>query len=111
MRKLSVEDIVKNNENCYSFVVSVAKRARQITDQANDEGVVLNENPVQTAIKEFVGGKFRIEQKGSEEISDEQNTENIEKEELDENTEPADISEETEKKTDEEVKDDGEQDK
>lgn len=60
MQKLSVEDIVKNNENCYSFVVAIAKRARQIAEKANDEGVMLEEKPVQTAVKQFVEGKFRI---------------------------------------------------
>lgn len=66
MQKLSVEDIVKNNENCYSFVVAIAKRARQISEKANDEGLILDEKPVQTAVKEFVEGKFRIEQKPQE---------------------------------------------
>lgn len=62
MRKLSVEDIVKNNENCYSFVVAIAKRARQISEKANDEELILDEKPVQLAVQEFVEGKFRIEQ-------------------------------------------------
>lgn len=60
MRKLSVEDIVKDNENCYSFVVAIAKRARQISEKANDEAVILDDKPVHMAVKEFVAGKFRI---------------------------------------------------
>lgn len=60
MQKLSVGDIVKNNENCYSFVIAIAKRARQISEKANDEELILDEKPVQTAVKEFVEGKFRI---------------------------------------------------
>jgi DNA-directed RNA polymerase subunit omega len=63
MQKLSVEDIVKNNENCYSFVIAIAKRARQISEKANDEEIILDEKPVQTAVQEFVEGKFRIMQK------------------------------------------------
>lgn len=66
MRKLSVEDIVKGNENCYSFVVAVAKRARQISEKANDEGRILEEKPVQLAVEEFVEGKFRIAPEGSQ---------------------------------------------
>lgn len=62
MQKLSVEDIVKNNENCYSFVIAIAKRARQISEKANDEELILDEKPVQTAVQEFVEGKFRIVQ-------------------------------------------------
>jgi DNA-directed RNA polymerase subunit omega len=60
MQKLSVEDIVKGNENCYSFVIAIAKRARQISEKANDEELILDEKPVQTAVQEFVEGKFRI---------------------------------------------------
>lgn len=60
MQKLSVEDIVKNNENCYSFVIAIAKRARQISEKANDEEEILDEKPVQIAVREFVEGKFRI---------------------------------------------------
>lgn len=67
MLKLSVEDIVKNNENCYSFVIAIAKRARQISEKANDEGIILDEKPVQISVKEFVEGKFRIAQKSENE--------------------------------------------
>jgi DNA-directed RNA polymerase subunit omega len=63
MQKLSVDDIVKNNENCYSFVIAIAKRARQISEKANDEEEILDEKPVQIAVQEFVEGKFRIVQK------------------------------------------------
>lgn len=63
MQKLSVEDIVKNNENCYSFVIAIAKRARQISEKANDEEEILDEKPVQIAVQEFVEGKFRIVEK------------------------------------------------
>ena len=60
MLKLSVNDIVKHNENCYSFVIAMAKRARQISEGAYDEGELLEEKPVQMAVQEFVEGKFRI---------------------------------------------------
>lgn len=60
MLKLSVNDIVKHNENCYSFVIAVAKRARQISEGAYNDGELLDEKPVQMAVQEFVEGKFRI---------------------------------------------------
>lgn len=62
MLKLSVNDIVKHNENCYSFVVAVAKRAREISEQAEEEDILLDKQPVQMAVKEFVEGKFHIEE-------------------------------------------------
>lgn len=71
MRKLSVEDIVKDNENCYSFVVAIAKRARQISEEANDEGEILDEKPVHMAVKEFVAGQFRIDKEPKEEETEE----------------------------------------
>ena len=60
MRKLSIDDIVKDNENCYSFVIAVAKRARQISEAAERTGTLLDEKPVQMAIGDFLEGKFRI---------------------------------------------------
>lgn len=60
MLKLSVNDIVKHNENCYSFVMAVAKKARQIAEDAYESGDQLTEKPVQIAVKEFVEGKYRI---------------------------------------------------
>lgn len=68
--KLSVADIVKNNENCYSFVVAMAKRARQIAETANDEEIPLDEKPVQMAVRDFVEGKFRIIEKNPEDYED-----------------------------------------
>jgi DNA-directed RNA polymerase subunit omega len=62
MLKLSVNDIVKHNENCYSFVIAMAKRARQISEQAAEEGELLDDKPVQMAVEEFVEGKFHIKE-------------------------------------------------
>jgi DNA-directed RNA polymerase subunit omega len=60
MLKFSVNDLVNNNENCYSFVVAIAKRARMIADKANEEGILLYEKPVQMAVKDYIAGKFHI---------------------------------------------------
>ncbi|ADU27634.1 DNA-directed RNA polymerase subunit omega [Ethanoligenens harbinense] len=60
MLKLSVNDIVRNNENCYSFVVAVSKRARQIAEEQRDEGTIPDERPVDMAVEEFMEGKFHI---------------------------------------------------
>jgi DNA-directed RNA polymerase subunit omega len=60
MLKFSVNDLVKNNENCYSFVVAIAKRARIIAEKAGDDGALLYEKPVQLAVKDYIAGKFHI---------------------------------------------------
>lgn len=60
MLKLSVSDIVRNNENCYSFVVAVSKRARQIAEEQREEEIIPDERPVDLAVEEFMEGKFHI---------------------------------------------------
>ena len=44
----------------YALVIAVAKRAREITDDINTHGKIVEEKPVNMAIKEFVDGKFNI---------------------------------------------------
>lgn len=60
MLKLSVTDLIQGDETCYSFVIAIAKRARAISEKANDEHELLDEKPVQMAVKEYTQGKFRI---------------------------------------------------
>lgn len=60
MLKLSVSDIVRNDENCYSFVVAVSKRARQISEEQQEEENITEERPVQLAVEEFIEGKYQI---------------------------------------------------
>lgn len=79
MLKLSVSDIVKGNENCYSLVIAVAKRARAIAEKAEEEGEILDEKPVQMAVQEFIEGKYHIvdhpvEEQEPEETDAEENT-------------------------------------
>ena len=52
--------ILKNNESYYSLVVAVAKRAREITDEASKNEKVLEEKPVKTAVDEFAAGEYKI---------------------------------------------------
>ncbi|MEG1426964.1 MAG: DNA-directed RNA polymerase subunit omega [Oscillospiraceae bacterium] len=55
------ENIIKTPHNShYSLVIAVAKRAREITDDCEGKGEILIEKPVDLAVKEFVGGKFKI---------------------------------------------------
>ncbi|MGN0623143.1 MAG: DNA-directed RNA polymerase subunit omega, partial [Oscillospiraceae bacterium] len=52
--------ILKNNESYYSLVLAVAKRARQITDDAFDNKKILNEKPVKTAVDEFASAEYKL---------------------------------------------------
>ena len=88
MLRPSMYQIIGKNESYYSLVIGIAKRAREIADQhvkekeeakaaaerrAKQNGeqkirlddkmmkmVVLEENPVKTAVDEFAAGKYRL---------------------------------------------------
>ena len=60
MDKLAVIDMVGNASSYYSLVVGVAKRARQIAADAEESKAVLTKKPVQIAIEEYNGGKYKI---------------------------------------------------
>ena len=47
MHRPSATEMLKNNESYYSLVVGVAKRARQIAEEAEEKGELLSEKPVQ----------------------------------------------------------------
>lgn len=60
MLRPAVNQILKNNESSYSLVIAVAKRARNITEDAFDNKVILDEKPVKTAVDEVAAGDYRI---------------------------------------------------
>lgn len=60
MLRPAVCQILKNNESYYSLVIAVAKRAREITDEACKNEKALEEKPVKTAVDEFAAGEFKI---------------------------------------------------
>ena len=60
MLRPAAVQILKNNESYYSLVVAVAKRAREITEEAADSKTVLNERPVKKAVDEFASGEFKL---------------------------------------------------
>ena len=62
MLRPAVVQILKNNESYYSLVLAVAKRAREITDEAleNKDKTILNEKPVKTAVDELASGEYKI---------------------------------------------------
>lgn len=65
MHKPSVSEILKGDLTSYSLVVGVAKRARQIAEEAEENGEILLEKPVQKAADEFAHGDYRILQKAN----------------------------------------------
>ncbi|MGN0595079.1 MAG: DNA-directed RNA polymerase subunit omega [Hominimerdicola sp.] len=60
MLRPAVCQILKNNESYYSLVIAVAKRARDITEDAFENKIVLDEKPVKTAVDQFASGEYKF---------------------------------------------------
>ena len=48
------------NKSYYSVVIAVAKRAREITQEAEDNNEIIVEKPVDLAVQDFVDEKYKI---------------------------------------------------
>lgn len=60
MKELSIEDMLKDKESRYPLAVAVAKRAREITDDINLKGEIVEEKPVNIAVHEFENNEYKI---------------------------------------------------
>ncbi len=60
MIRSSIDDMLSGKESRYALVIGVAKRARQIAQNFEDEGIINDEKPVLLAIDEFKNHKFNI---------------------------------------------------
>jgi len=61
MLRPAMSQIIKGNESYYTFVVAVAKRAREIADISEEEHVILEEKPVKLAVEEFASGQYKMQ--------------------------------------------------
>lgn len=57
-----LKKMLKNCNSRYSLVVGVAKRAREIRDEAVKNEVLLDEKSVSTAINEIYDSKYIVEE-------------------------------------------------
>ena len=48
------------HKSYYSVVIAVAKRAREITQEAEDNNEIIVEKPVDLAVQDFVDEKYKI---------------------------------------------------
>jgi DNA-directed RNA polymerase subunit omega len=60
MKKVNVDDLFFGKVSRYSLVIGVAKRAREITQEFEDNGIITDEKPVLLAIDEIKDHKFNI---------------------------------------------------
>ena len=62
MLRPAVGEIIHKDESYYSLVVAVAKRARDIAQEAEEKGEILVEKPVKMAVEELYEGKYHFEE-------------------------------------------------
>lgn len=60
MLRPAITQMITKNESCYSLVIGVAKRAREIANELYENGEILEEKPVKTAVDEFARGEYKI---------------------------------------------------
>lgn len=60
MRELSIDDMLKGKESRYPLAVAVAKRAREITQDLILKGEIIEEKPVNIAVREFENHEYKI---------------------------------------------------
>lgn len=53
MHRVNVDELFAGKQSKYALVVGVSKRARQITQTFEDEGIVTEKKPVLLAIEEI----------------------------------------------------------
>ena len=67
MINIDLKPLLKGGISRYSLVVAVAKRSREIADEAKEKGEILVEKPVSLAVEDFLDEKYSIRE--SDEIS------------------------------------------
>ena len=55
-----LSSVLSNHMSRYSLVRATVKRAHEISEEAEDEGIILIEKPVSIAIDEIIEGKYKI---------------------------------------------------
>ncbi len=55
-----LRNVLKNKTSRYSLVTAVAKRARDIASDAQENGEILEEKPVSLALDEIINGKYEV---------------------------------------------------
>ena len=60
MINVDLNALLKDDISRYSLVVATAKRARDISSEAQENEEVLNDKPVSIALDEIINGKFVV---------------------------------------------------
>ena len=68
MHKVNVDDLFEGKQSKYALVVGVSKRAREITEVVERDGVVTEEKPVLMAIEEIKNHEIDLVEPDEDEI-------------------------------------------
>ena len=68
MHRVDVDELFAGKQSKYALVVGVAKRARDITENFDREGVVTEEKPVLIAIEEIKNHQINLVEPDEEEL-------------------------------------------
>lgn len=60
MLRPAMSQILREGESYYAFVVAVARKAREIAEEADEKNMSLDVKPVNLALAEFASGKVRV---------------------------------------------------
>lgn len=71
MHKVNVDELFDGKQSKYALVVGVSKRARQITEQFEQEDIVTDDKPVLLAIDEIRAHKINILEPEDDELTPE----------------------------------------
>ncbi len=63
MLRPAATQLLKNGESTYSLVIAVAKRAREITDEAYENKTKLDSKTVKMAVEQLSNGEYKIIEK------------------------------------------------
>lgn len=55
-----LRNVLKDHTSRYSLVTAIAKRARDISTEAQENDEILNDKPVSIALDEIISGKFQV---------------------------------------------------
>lgn len=68
MHRVNVDELFAGKQSKYALVVGVSKRARQLTQTFEEEGIIVEEKPVLLAIEEIRNHEINLVEPEDDEI-------------------------------------------
>ncbi|MER2081308.1 MAG: DNA-directed RNA polymerase subunit omega [Ruminococcus sp.] len=68
MHKVNVDELFEGKQSKYALVVGVSKRAREITEKFENEGIITEDKPVLLAIEEIRNHEISLVEPDEDEL-------------------------------------------